>query len=92
MLFHSLAPGALQSVDYEPDILSVLLKWDPPLRGRGYITVVTLEYYNTNGSTKLGTVNVTEAETNLMEANTKYRFSHGIQCRYTERAWGARRG
>ena len=42
--------------------------------------MVTLEYYNTNGSTKLGTVNVTEAETNLMEANTKYRFSHGIQC------------
>ena len=76
MLFNSIAPGGLESVDYEPDIFSVLLKWDPPVRGRSYITMVTLEYYNNGSSVKLGTVNVTKAETNLMEENTKYRFRH----------------
>ena len=72
--FSPSAPGPLESVDYEPDILSVLLKWDPPLRGRGYITMVTLEYYDSRG-VRLGVANVTEVETSLMEANARYRCS-----------------
>ena len=56
------APGPLQSVNYEPDILSVLLTWEPPLRGRGYITMVTLEYYN-SGGVKLGTESVVGSST-----------------------------
>ena len=53
------APGPLESVNYQPDILSILLSWDLPQRGRGYITTVTLEYYNSEG-VKLGTESVGE--------------------------------
>ena len=54
------APGPLESVNYQPDILSILLSWDLPQRGRGYITTVTLEYYNSEG-VKLGTESVSES-------------------------------
>ena len=59
-LFHP-APGALESVSYQPDILSVLISWNPPEKGRGYITMVTVEYYNSEG-VKLGGESVNTGE------------------------------
>ena len=56
------APGALEAVTYQPDILSLLITWDPPRRGRGYITMVTVEHYNSEG-VKLGSASVGNGET-----------------------------
>lgn len=59
--FHA-APSALESVTYQPDILSVLVSWEPPEKEAGYITYVTVTYYNSEG-VKLGSANVSNEET-----------------------------
>lgn len=59
-LFH-LAPGTLESVTYQPDILSVVISWEAPAKEEGYITKVTLRYYNSEG-VELGSVNVNNGE------------------------------
>ena len=54
----STVPGPLESVTYHPDILSAVISWESPVVGRGWITMVTVEYYNGVG-VRLGSDSVT---------------------------------
>lgn len=51
------APSKLKSVTHEADILSVVIFWEAPMKEQGYITMVTVRYYNSEG-VELGSANV----------------------------------
>ena len=77
MLHSHPAPNALESVTYQPDILSVVISWEASVKERGYITMVTVRYYNSEG-VEMGNANVKNGERTYRYITKKYIHTHGI--------------
>ena len=53
-----LVPGGVTSLEVIPDIVSVVVTWDPPADGRGSITQYELGYGLSNSEHFIGTVSL----------------------------------
>ena len=58
-----LVPGGVTSLDVIPDIVSVLVTWDPPANGRGSITQYELGYGLSTSENFIGTVSLSGSTT-----------------------------
>jgi len=77
-LLFTLVPGGVTSLEVIPDIVSVVVTWEPPTDGRGSITQYELSYGLSNSENFINSVHLSRSTTSYrvtgLAPSTAYMF------------------